>query len=137
MGMYTEITVNCQLKQDTPKKIIKTLEYMCQPSKDTPQELPCDELFETERWWFLLTCSSAYFDTHKKPVIEKLSNGRYKLDTCSNIKNYDSEISKFFNWIAPYVFTGRKKKVFIGSSVYEEYRESPTNYYIEDGLLIT
>lgn len=123
MGMYTEIHFNSELKKDTPKEVVEVLKYMVEDC-EKPLELPDHELFKSERWEILFKCDSYYFDadTHSTLRFDEIS-GSYYLCVRSNLKNYDSEIEKFIDWIDPYLdkFDGD----FLGFYRYEE-TEEPT-----------
>ncbi|KKL69796.1 hypothetical protein LCGC14_2111370, partial [marine sediment metagenome] len=106
MGMFTELHFNVELRKDTPKEVIEMLKYM---TKDKPAKLNPDvtidhPLFKTDRWRFMLVCDSYYFnaDTHTTLRFDKISNTYYLCIRC-NLKNYDSEIEKFIDWIRPYL----------------------------------
>lgn len=129
MGMYTELNISLELKQDVPQEVINILMYMTtgewpagvQPTSDvnlTKEELPDHPLFATDtRWRFMLRGNSYYFDMTPQHVLryDAISEACI-LSVRSNFKNYDDEINKFLNWIEPYTET----KGFIGYSRYEE-----------------
>lgn len=126
MGMYTELHFNSELKKDLPENVLKTLQYMIDHEND-PTDLPEHELFECDRWTMLFTCDSYYFDadTYSTLRFDKISNAYY-LCVRANLKNYNSEIEKFIDWIDPYLekFEGE----FLGFYRYEE-DEQPTLIY--------
>lgn len=55
----------------------------------------------------------------------------WKINIRSNLKNYDSEIEKFLDWIVPYIGTNG----FIGYTRSED-DDDPTLVYIEDGAVV-
>jgi hypothetical protein len=57
-------------------------------------------------------------------------DGQYHLNVRSNLKNYDSEIENFLDFISPYIETDE----FIGYMRYEE-SEKPTLIYIDNGIV--
>jgi len=125
MGMYTELHFNTELKEDTPKEVIDILKYMVSDNPpDKPPKLPKHELFETPRWEIMLRCDSYYFDadTHSTLRFDDIGGSHY-LCIRTNLKNYDSEIEKFIDWIDPYSdsYIGD----FMGFYRYEE-TEDPT-----------
>ena len=61
MGMYTELHFNAELRKDVPQEVLNVLSYMLDSDKDRPA-LPDHPLFRTQRWLFMLTCDSYYFD---------------------------------------------------------------------------
>lgn len=140
MGMYTEIYVNVDLKQDAPKGIIDVLRCMCREFKvmsnydnkkiddtlydyDNPQY---DEIMSKfpQRFTYLF-CNGSYYTPNTTVAMlsyDTVSN-QYSLLAKGDIKNYGGEIEQFFKWIAPYAETE-----FMGYSRYEEYRE-PTLFF--------
>ena len=101
MGMYTEFHFNAELKENTPKTVINTLSHMVKGEDTDPLD---HSLFKTSRWKSMLTCDSYYFaaDTHSTLRYDA-SSRRYYLCIRCNLKNYDSEIEAFVDWIMPYV----------------------------------
>ena len=126
MGMYTEIHFNAELKKDTPEEVINILKYMVGDIKEKPSR-PVHDLFCCSRWKWLFTMDSYYFDadTHSTLRYDDISNAYY-LCVRSNLKNYDSEIELFIDWIDPYLY--KIKGDFLGFSRYEEFEE-PTLIY--------
>lgn len=119
MGMYTEIFVNVDLKEDTPSEIIEVLKAMCVKDheaaclKDKPQ-----------RWWYLFNNGSYYTPlTQCGTLTFDDIAGHYSLLAKGDIKNYDNEIEKFFDFIRPWCDTE-----FMGYYRFEESRE-PTLVY--------
>lgn len=131
MGMYTEFVMAAKLKKDTPKTVIDILEFMMRDREDPPIDLPDHPLFQTERWGIMLCCDSAYFagDTHSMLSKRKYDFGvEYTLTIRCNLKNYDSEIEWFLDWISPYIDSTYDG--FIGYMLYEEY-DDPTLIYFD------
>ena len=62
MGMYTEIYLKVSLKEDTPEEVINILKHMVGDDQclNIDAELPDHPLFNTNRWDFMLCCSSYY-----------------------------------------------------------------------------
>jgi hypothetical protein len=129
MGMYTELNIGVAFKEDTPKEIIDAVKYLLCKTK----EKPCIEhkLFSCTRHKMVLTCDSFAFDSISDSKMEyNHIDGQYHLNVRSNLKNYDSEIENFLDFISPYVETDG----FIGYYRYEE-SENPTLIYIDNGTL--
>lgn len=105
MGMYTALHLGVDLKKDTPHEVINTLKYMLEPHNDprNPPPTPAHALFFDTRWQWMLLSDSYYFrhDTHS--VLTTAPSGYITLSVTCNLKNYDSEIEKFLDWITPYV----------------------------------
>lgn len=130
MGMYTEIYLKVSLKHDTPEEVINILKHMVDDEDYTYIEvdakLPKHPLFNTHRWDFMLCCSSYYhipFSTMELRY-DEISKSYY-LTGRADLKNYDGEIDKFFDWIRPYC---EYPDEFIGYSLYEEDKK-PKLYY--------
>jgi len=124
MGMYTEIHFNSELNIPKDSVIANVLKYMLGDIKETPKVLPDRELFHTERWNIMLRCDSYYFDADTNSTLrwDKVSKSYY-LCVRSNVKNYDSEIEHFIDWINPYC--NKYEGAFLGFYRYEE-NEKPT-----------
>jgi len=128
MGMYTEIYINVDLKEETPDDIIKVLKAMCGMLPD--QE--CSEVLVDypDRWVCLFSDMSYYTPCTSCRFLnfDKISN-KWSLLGKGDIKNYEGEIEKFFEWIMPYVdgYPGD----FIGYSRYEE-DQKPTLMFLPD-----
>jgi hypothetical protein len=79
----------------------------------------------------VLTCDSYYFDSITDSKMEyNNTDCKYHLNVRSNLKNYDSEIENFLDFISPYVETDG----FIGYMRYEE-SDEPALIYIKDSLV--
>ena len=78
-----------------------------------------------DRWSMVACCDSYYFDgsTNSKMVFDNISK-TWKINIRANLKNYDSEIEEFLDWLEPYIRT----EGFIGYMRYEEW-EDPTLIY--------
>jgi len=135
MGMYTEIYVKLSLKEDTPPQVIEILKYMMAMDAEIPNgKLPEHKLFTKSRWEFMLRCSSYY---HIPSSVGKFWYDdiarQWFLVNRSDLKNYESEIEAFFDWIYPYAEQDHDKQ-FLGYELYEEECE-PTFYYKTDNGL--
>ena len=115
MGMYTEIYVNVDLKQDVPEHILNVLREMCSGQGEGrldayPQRWGC--LFSSNSFYTPLTeCASLTFNEIR---------GGWSLLGKGDIKNYNREIELFFEWISPWVYGDPGD--FIGYHRYEEQR---------------
>lgn len=124
MGMYTLLVFNVELEKDVPEAVINVLEHMLD-NDVVLKEKPKHPLFSTRRWDWMLRSDSYYFDadTHSTLRFDTIGDCYYLNITC-NLKNYDSEIKRFLDWIMPYVSTDG----FCGMHQYEE-SEEPTLIY--------
>jgi hypothetical protein len=122
MGMYTQLHLGIDLKKDTPEEVINILKYLSNPTDDEPKELPKHEFFQCDRWKWLFTMDSYYFDYKTQCAFTYDDVNRYwNLSVTSNLKNYCGEIEKFIDWIKPYInsYPGD----FLGYSRYEEFQD--------------
>ena len=127
MGMYTEIVTNLDFREDLPAEVIDALNYMSGNTDQRPDNLPDHPLFQTDRWDYMLRCSSYYFVPRSYCDFFQGRIGGWFLSCRSDLKNYGSEIEKFFDWIAPYV--DDPEGSFMGYSRYEESNE-PKLYFV-------
>jgi hypothetical protein len=126
MGMYTEIYVNVDLKKDTPDEIIEVLKAMCHMEESDEKVLES----YPDRWGGLFYSGSYYTpDTHCHSLTCDGITQRWSLLGKGDIKNYEGEIQKFFEWIIPYV--DGCPGDFIGYSRYEVDRE-PTLVFLPE-----
>ena len=127
--MYTELIFGAELKSDTPIEIIESLKYMLGELENKPKDFPtCNNRFE-----HLFGCSSYYFGVNK-PITKMwydLISKSYHISTRSNLKNYDSEIETFLEWIKPYIESGSGINELYAIVIYED-AEIHTLYYLED-----
>jgi hypothetical protein len=129
MGMYTEIYINVDLKKETPDDVIQVLKAMCFMLPD--QE--CSEVLVDypDRWCCLFSNMSYYTPSTQCRYLRFDSiTDRWSLLGKGDIKNYNGEIEKFFEWIMPHIDGDPGE--FIGYSRYEEDYE-PTLMFLPNG----
>lgn len=122
MGMYTEIYVNIDFKDDTPDEVINTVRAICNGDYDSPR------LQDKPSRWGCLFQNGSYYHTLTSVgslTFDEIGN-HYSLLGKGNIKNYESEIQQFFEFIKPWCENG-----FIGYYRHEEDLE-PTLVYSTD-----
>lgn len=128
MGSYTEFHFNAKLKQDTPKEVIDILFLMVSDNdnkENTNIEIPSHPLFNSERWTWMLTCSSSYFPFYANSTLIFDDIWRqYVLSIRCSIKNYNSEIENFVDWINPHI--DAEPNTFLGFRRWEE-ADTPTH----------
>lgn len=119
MGMYTEINICFDLIKNPSKDVVDILHYLIEGT-DTPSILPNHKFFKCDRWDIVARNDSYYFDgsTNSKIVFDNISK-TWKINIRANLKNYNSEIEEFLNWLAPYIGTIG----FIGYMRYEEWED--------------
>lgn len=130
MGMYTEIYVNVEFIKEVPDSVIDLIKVMTgEISNNESIKKPSHDLFKTTRWWQLLNSSSFY---HIPFIVVNLkkheTSNTWYLTARADLKNYDSEIELFFDWIKPYVCDNGHYKTFMGYSRHEDWDE-PNLYF--------
>ena len=124
MGMYTEIYVSVDLKEDTPEFIIDILKAICY--KGDERILEC----YPSRWKYLFNSGSYYTaNTRVAEITFDTISGQYSLIGKGDIKNYGDEIEQFFSFIESHVDTCGVR-TFMGYSLFEESVE-PILFYAE------
>ena len=125
MGMYTEIFIRANIRRDAPESVRSMLAYLVSSTSEDAPESPDHEFFECARWRYVATCSSYYFPgaIHAAYVRSAIGGEPDTLNILANLKNYDGEIGKFFDWIDPYLEASPGD--FIGYEMYEE-DDTPT-----------
>lgn len=128
MGSYTEIYARGTLRKSTPQEVVDVLKAMSM-NGPTPETLPDHELFKCQRWGYLGCGSSAYFPATVSTVYRDDYSKNWAFLFHANLKNYDGEIGKFFDWIDQYVEGGEGE--YLGYSMYEEPEpfQAPANYF--------
>ena len=129
MGMYTELFLQVNLKKETPEEVIKAIEVMIGTS-DEDIEPP----FKGERWDFMLRQSSHYHFPFSVAKLEQLPylEDKYFLFVRCDFKNYDGELSKFLEWLAPWVCPADTH--YQGHHMYEECEEPTRIVFTEHGV---
>lgn len=138
MGMYTEIIFGAWLKEDLPQDVVDTINILVdadvQKLKDFCQSssAPDHPFFQSDRPWLLQSGGSYYFPQVMRTEFQydKIAE-QYSLCFRTNIKNYDSEIEDFLDWIKPYIESGSGDKDFYAIVCYESNSE-PDIYYLRD-----
>ncbi|MET4703074.1 hypothetical protein [Frigoribacterium sp. UYMn621] len=122
MGMYTEINFRAEMVPEwanDPKVGMAFTALREGSGYGTPREiLPEHEFFDCDRWASVASCGSYYFPlgNHNEWVHDY--QGGYYWSFRANLKNYDDEINKFFDWVDPYIREG--EGTFLGYSLYEQ-----------------
>jgi hypothetical protein len=130
MGMYTQLITSIRLVRDVPDEVVHAIQQMLAIPNKAEDVLIDDPLFKTDRWRIMLTCGSVMFPGQLRARFEKCSVVGWQLATMSQFKNYDEEVDKFIDWIAPYVRPGSR------SMLMHWYEEDPApsvhSWYDED-----
>jgi hypothetical protein len=117
--MYTEIYFRAELVKDVPEDVLDVLRYLVTPVFPEPEIKLDHELFRSPRWYMLGQGGSGYFPEHPESSLTMSEwSKRWVLFLNADLKNYDGEIGKFFDWIDPYVHGSQGQ--FVGYSLYEE-----------------
>ena len=118
MGMYTELVLKCQIKEDAPSEVKAVIAHMF-GGAERPDSLPSHEFFSLSRWDGIGGCSSFY---HHPEVVNSYPKFDYTeasyIFSRSDIKNYGGEIESFIDWLKPYIYAFEGQ--CIGWSWYEE-----------------
>jgi hypothetical protein len=127
MGMYTELYMSAELKEDTPKIVKDVIMFLFNDRWEVEdlEELPEHSFFKCHRWDMLGSCSSYSFTPFALSTAIDDDIGRcVYFTTRSDLKNYDDEIALFIDFIKPHI----EGDGHIGHYRYEEDRE-PTLIY--------
>lgn len=124
MGMYTELLLKCIIKKDAPENVKQVVKFLFS-KEEQPDVLPEHEFFQCDRWQCIGSCSSYYHYPEAISSINVEFDELY-IFSRSDLKNYDSEIEKFIDWLNPYVDT--YEGMCIGWKWYEE-DDQPTLIY--------
>ena len=106
MGYYTELIFKAELiglKESDIKAIewINGKHHKNQYESVNPDWLPKHPFFKEMRADMITQC-----DRIKVPLFYKTDPDTYILDSHAEIKNYESEIELFLNWIVPFIKKG-------------------------------
>lgn len=124
--MFTELIFGAALKKETPSEVIETLRYMVGDIEE-PQKLAFD-VGRNPLWG-----GSYYFGVNEsvsKIWFDNIDN-QWHISTRSNIKNYDSEIEQFLEWVKPWIEDGSGARDMYAIVIYEE-SDEPTIYYLHE-----
>lgn len=131
MGMYTELYLSVRLKKDIPAEVDQVLRHLFNEQIEL-DSLPKHEFFDCPRWECIGSMSSFYFAPES--LSSYFSAGRSKfIISRSDLKNYDSEIEKFLNFLEPYIDAG--VATHIGHVRYEEDRHPMILMYESTGIV--
>ncbi len=131
MGMYTEMIFGAELKRDTPNTVIESLKYMLGERNERPKDFPFSEYGID----FLFQGGSCYFavsDPVNRMWFDDVSDA-WRISTRSNIKNYNSEIETFLEWIEEYIESGSGYNDMYAIVIYEE-QTVPAIYYLNNPI---
>lgn len=146
MGMYTELQFTAEIDYDKHEEIIDILRYMTGAEGLVLEDLtiPEHELFDTDRWEYMLRSSSYYFPGQPHYVLnEEHEFSLVNLSVRTDLKNYGNEIQKFLDWIRPYVLTedhlrdlskDTEHRMFVGYMRYEAEVDPTIIYFTQHGV---
>lgn len=146
MGMYTELQFTAEIDYDKHEEIIDILRYMTgdESVKRESLTIPAHELFETDRWEYMLLASSYYFPGQFYHTLKEEHNFQLiNLSVRTDLKNYGNEIQKFLDWIYPYVATENafqqignveEPRLFVGYMRYETELDPTIIYFTKDAV---
>ena len=128
MGMYTEYNLRFELNKNP--NVRDFFSDWFDTSKDdiiVPETEEFNhEFFECSRWKGLPFTGSFYFPQGGRSglYIPWGKDDHFDVFITGSIKNYESEVEKFIDWVKPFVFGSG----FMGYHLYEE-NETPTLVY--------
>lgn len=128
MGMYTEIFFRAEV-DDEAYNVIRAIHNR------EDYDWPDHPFFRTDRFDVITTMSSYYFPQANHVEFARDDSQYVKgqwVSFRSNLKNYDGEIEKFFDWVSPHCRSSGYDKTFIGYSQYEEADEPTIRYKVGD-----
>lgn len=116
MGMYTEIMVRAEVSRSAPLIVVEMLRALFNRDRE-PHDVLSDALlhparqpyldhpfFRCPRWALVGGCSSYY---HMPATAGRMwmdeQTGTWYIFHRSDLKNYDDEIARFFDWSRPYL----------------------------------
>jgi hypothetical protein len=123
MGMYTEIYVNVDLKEETPQEIIDILRQLCAGLQPNGFPNRSGNLFNNGSYY----TPSTYVHSLTYDEISRQWSFLGKGD----LKNYSGEVQHFFDWLMPWVdgFPGD----FVGYHRYEQDQKPTLVFYSRNG----
>lgn len=146
MGMYTELQFTAEIDYEKHEEIIDILRYMTgdESVKRESLTIPEHELFDTDRWEYMLRTSSYYFPGQPHYVLnEEHELNLVNLSVRTDLKNYGNEIQKFLDWIRPYVLAedrlrgsdkDAERRMFVGYMRYEAEVDPTIIYFTKDAV---
>ena len=131
MGAYTELIFGASIKKDAPKEVINTLHYLVN-GKKIYEEVEIKKSVTDGR--NVLNGGGSYYFGVCNGVAKMWFDdirSEWIISSRTNIKNYESEIEKFLEWIKPFIESGSGDREMYAITIYEEQSE-PTVYYLYD-----
>ena len=103
MGMYTELIFEGLTKENIPHDIEKIMGYFFGDAS-LPTIVPEHPFFKTERWKQIgHTSSCNHFPLAFRYMEFWTIQNKYILFLRCDLKNYNTEIEQFMDWITPYM----------------------------------
>lgn len=131
MGAYTELIFGASIKKDAPKEVINTLHYLVN-GKKIYEEVEIKKSVTVGR--NVLNGGGSYYFGVCNGVAKMWFDdirSEWIISSRTNIKNYESEIETFLEWIKPFIESGSGDREMYAITIYEEQSE-PTVYYLYD-----
>ena len=130
MGMYTELVLNIELRDNISGAALAVLCGMVNGADNTVPDRS-HELFDTDRWRWMLRSGSHYFipEATAKLLSYDYCSAKHLSVRC-DLKNSSGEIEAFLEWLAPSAEDG-----FAGYKRYEE-DDDPTLVYFDSGKVV-
>jgi len=107
MGYYTRVKFRASLRGDTPSEVVDLLSAVADGDRSRAEAIsPKHPFFEAPRWMGLLCgtyAAPSWPEADGRLSIERCSDGSLVLAFHSSTKNYDKELDKFCDWLAPHL----------------------------------
>lgn len=139
--MYTEFIFGCALKEDTPKILIDSIDYLINAERSsnitrTSSETEIKTFIEEHSLWSMFGGGSAYFPVSYNPGVFRfeeniICENYYEISTRANLKN-GGIIEDFLEYVKPYILEGSGPSNVYAYVQYEE-SDFPTIYSLEYG----
>jgi hypothetical protein len=115
MGMYTELVIVTQIKDDP--EVVKVIKHLI--GEEECETLPEHPFFQCPRFDLIMICNSHYFiPLSAQRFVYNVISKTWSLITRADFKNYNDEIALFCDWIDPYLDCSTGE--MFGYSRYEE-----------------
>jgi hypothetical protein len=129
MGIYTELIFGARIKKDAPKQVINTLHYLVNGRK-LFEDVEIEKTVTDNR--NVLNGGGSYYfgvcESLAKMWFDDIIN-QWIVSSRTNIKNYESEIETFLEWIKTFIDSGSGVEEMYAITISEEQMQ-PTVYYL-------
>lgn len=104
MGHYTRIKLDVEVSAAAPADVVDLLRWLTTRREAPHPALPDHPFFQCKHWQSLGFGSASYWDKQPPPpVLSAAAEGGWRFSFECALRNYDSEIEKFLDWIGPHL----------------------------------